>query len=341
MKFEIVPRKQLGPKGWNMAVDAATLGWWWHREEWLDYSLAYCPGSTDHSFVVAVDGHIAMLVPLVVLGRSVQMGGQPFAPAPLVLVDMQRTPPEAVMQLCMASAHEARRWADDFERVMLRPMPPAAAPRIPPPPAGFARSDFGTWVVDLQNDDAGRRKTDEELIAGLRKSYRQATRKAFDDANLHVAAVADPDAIEVAHQLHAVSAGRETRAPETWRAMGDWMRDGQAVLVLAHARLDGDMWPAVGYAYAIRYKDTAYYASGATARDDVGHAMQVEMMRTLACDGATRFYELGHDAGPDADEKARGIALFKSGFGGERWVVPAIDYAPTTGAPRGGLRRTM
>jgi hypothetical protein len=40
----------------------------------------------------------------------------------------------------------------------------------------------------------------------------------------------------------------------------------------------------------------------------------VEADEALDRDGATRFYELGHDAEPGDDAKLRNVAFFKSGL---------------------------
>lgn len=322
MKFEIVPRKQLGPKGWNMAADAAPAAWWWNREEWVDYSLAYCPGAIDRSFAVAMDGNIVCIASLVVKERRVQNGGQPYAAAPAFLFAGPMT--DAVLRTAQATHAEANKWADDNDRVMMRPI--NNMNHVPPAPPGYRMAHLKTWVTDLRGGEAS-------LLPRYRKSYRQAAKKNTYDIVVHGGAA---EAIVVAHALHVTAAGRETRDGSTWKLMGDWLANGHAVLAVAYK----DTEP-VGYAYVIRYKTWAYYASGATLVDDVGHALQHEAMRALAADGATQFYELGYDAGPNADEKERGIALFKSGFGGRLWNVPALDIAPAIAGPRGGLHRVL
>lgn len=329
MQIEIVRRHELGPRGWNLAVDAAPLGWWWHREEWIDYSRAYAPGSEDRSFVVAIDGNIALVAPLVVLNRQVQTGGQPFGAAPLFLF-ADGAPLDVVAAVAKCASDEAHRHADDAGRLALRPTPVLTGVAAPPP--GMHRADRLTHVVPL-GDDA-------EMLRRFRKSYRQAARKGGSSVLVHgVNARAE---MSSAQALHLKAAGRATRSDETWQLMGRWLDDGHALLAVSY----GPCSEPEGYAYAIRYKQWSYYASGAVpgGGDTVGPALQFQMMRALARDGERRFYELGLAASSGADEKERNISFFKSGFGGGLWHVPAIDYdykRRAVAPPVGGVRRTM
>lgn len=327
MKIEIVRRHELGPRGWNLAVDAVPMGWWWHREEWVEYSREYAPGSEDRSFVVALDGDIALLAPLVVKDRRIQTGGQSHGAAPLFLFE-DGADRDVVMAVAKAASDEANRLADDAGRIALRPM--TALRGVAPPPPGMVRVDRLTLVAELADDDT--------MLAKFRKSYRQGVRRASKHYTVNVFDSAD--AVEAAKALHLAEAGRATRSDATWRMMAEWCETGHGMVALAH-NYGG---APVGFAYAISYKKWAYYASGAvTVRDDmVGPALQFALMRGLRDDGI-QFYELGPVAEASGDDaKARGIAFFKSGFGARPWPVATLNYAaPVAAAPRGGVRRSM
>lgn len=314
MRIEVYSRAQAGDQTWNAAVDMAVGAWWWHRAEWIDYALAYAPGSVDRSFVVAMDNTVVCAVPLVVLGRRTQNGGQPYAAAPVFLFEQN-----APVEVAERAHREATRWTDDANLVMLRPMVPAQLARVPGAPPGLRRRDFRTHVVQLGG------ASEDALLASLRKSYRQAVRKAEEHYDVSVSA--SREAVALARALHVQAAGRETRSERTWELQAEWCEAGHGLVALAR---DSQHVP-VGFAYAIRYRGWAYYASGAVSCDGVGHALQWALMRALNADGETAFYELGYDAGPEASEKERGIALFKSGFGGSLWTVPAIGPVNNNG----------
>lgn len=174
----------------------------------------------------------------------------------------------------------------------------------------------GTFVVDL--------RVQPELWTNLRHSYRSLIYGAQKSHEIVVLNTASPSAavdsaVSSAMHVHATAAGRITRSPRTWQMQSRWLQDGRALLALACR----DGCPR-GFAYAIRWKGWSYYASGAALDRNVQHALIWNLILELANDGETAHFEIGHDAAPDADEKARGIAFFKSGFGGDRWTFQRV-----------------
>lgn len=295
-----VQRSSLAPGQWDAFVDGHPEGWFFHTSHWIDYAVAYDATAEDHSVAVFHDGRMVGVVPMTVSDTGVTYGGQPLA-APLfrphfnVHIDHIDHP-----------ALVAQRPGLD--------LPECFAVEV------LEETTWETAVVNLQYDEA-------DLWKNLRKSYHALINKAQRTAQIMtigqtqlVGGCEHP--IEEARRLHIASAGRETRPVATWEMMARWMEEGFGVLALA--AVGGEMR---AYAYAIRYKDWAYYMSGASLEPNLQHALIWQLMRTLRQDGERRYFEVGWLERAGDSEKEKNIAFFKEGFGGTRWTVHAIRRA--------------
>lgn len=293
---KVAERAALDRGYWNLCVDADPNGWWFHRAEWLDYALAYTPGSIDHSHAL--------------LEKISEERSRATAIVPLVFGPDNKTP------VYGGQVHPAPLTNDDdFTVVHDAPVvlrPGQDAPSYLPDDVEF--NEHHTNVVDLLDGD------EAAHWARVRKSYHSLIRRAEReyDMTVHSQANVSWALTEQARLLHMAAAGRETRPMKTWVYMDEWMKTGHGVLALARSKATGQLR---GFAYAIRYKEWSYWASGATLDKNLQHGLQWTMMNALRCDERTRYYEVGHDADEQDGEKAQGIAFFKSGFGGTRWPV--------------------
>jgi hypothetical protein len=324
----VLPRGEVPPEQWDAFVMADPSGWFFHTSRWIDYAQAYSPEAVDLSFA-AVDyhGEVRGVQPLLWdnASREYVCGGQ------LTPVGLCRGE-EAALRMALINTQIAVDVTGRPRTFTFRPSSAAyQAPPALPPTLRFLQWD--THVVDL-------RVPEDVLWRRLRRSYKSLINRwtrgggithSWDRLNsdrgvyVYGASAGDPDGgigakgrMREAQALHLQSAGRATRGQQTWDLMGQWAREGDALLAVAY-----DGLVAVGYAYAIRWRDWAYYASGASIVDDVQHALLWETMRALRADGHTRWFEVGWGPRPGDDEKARGVAFFKSGFGGEPWHVAA------------------
>lgn len=295
---DYVPRADIGDSRWNTWVDRHEHGWWFHRTEWLEYALAYTPEARDFSCAVVereteTEGRAHGLVPLVVTpdDEVVAFGGPPLA-APLSFTE------GFVMAIKDGAAlRPGQELADD----------------VPLPDATLHQETRYTHVVDLLDGD------EAAHWARVRKSYHSLTRKAQREYDITVHSHTENwGLIESARLLHIKASGRETRPMRTWVCMSDWMKAGHGVLALARRREGGVL---SGFAYVIRYKDWSYWMSGATLDPNVQHGLQWALMNALRCDERTRYYEIGPDADEYDGQKEKGVAFFKSGWGGTRWPV--------------------
>ena len=199
-------------------------------------------------------------------------------------------------------------WASDEWRAYeaLHDGPPGTRSAL------LAAADWDTHVVDLRPSEA-------ELWRGVRRSYHSLIARHRAGVRVYGAGQQDyPNRypVDAAAAIHLEAAGRVTRPIGTWDLMAGWLASGDALCALAWV---GDDVLPVGYAYAVRHAGWSYYLSGAAVRRDISHALVWGLMRALRCDGRTRWFEVGWAERPGDGDKDRGIAMFKSGFGGERW----------------------
>lgn len=328
--MRIVPREALAPGVWDAFVYEHPEGWFFHRETWVDYCLHYRPGAKDLSIALVDGDRVLAVAPLVKEGAHVTMGGHPGS-APLYdwREDWQR--------IALGDAVRMTAFNGGCQSVAFRSFPGVAdyegRPLLRLGPGGWRTHDWPTHVVRLGQ------RPEEHLWMGLRKSYRQLTRRTERERIVPVV-TCDDWPVPICQRLHRAAAGRVTRSPTTWDLMARWLRGGDAMVALVSALRDPQMplvsppsW--VGYAYVLRWKGWAYYASGATIEPDVAHALQWAVIRELRARGETDGYEIGWGVRPGDSEKERGIALFKSGFGGEEVMVRAAEQEVTDAIAKG------
>ncbi len=171
-----------------------------------------------------------------------------------------------------------------------------------------AGATWDTYVLDLTQDEA-------TLWRGVRKSYHSLINKKLPHVSVFGAGqtvFSSVWCIQKAHDVHVEAAGRETRSPETWDVMKQWLASGDALIAMAPGANGG----VVGYAYAVRGCGWSYYFSGASTVQNVNHALVWALVKALRCDGRTKVFEVGWAARHEDTDKDRQIAFFKAGFGG-------------------------
>lgn len=272
---------------WNAYVDSHPNGWWFHRSEWLEYSLAMSPQAVDLSAMLVEDERIKAIQPMLRDhdGRLV-CGGQ-YTPAMLAETDED------------AAALRAH-YLTKFDKW------PAAVQHRPDPLAqtyfrGLKQQLRYTHVLDLS-------PSLDTLHAAMWNSNKNLINRALRRYELTVTTAqwANMGAVKALHERKMAA-----HSLKVWMKMARWVKDGRMLLA---ALCDGTN--LLGYALAIVYKDWAYYASGQTLVDDTQCALQWALIRRLKWMGI-KYYELGKVE--DDDARARSVAAFKSGFGSTRW----------------------
>lgn len=313
MSLTVEHRRDLREGVWDAFVDQNPGGWFWHTSHWIDYCLAYHPGAVDDSFAVVYGDRVVGLCPMVREGDRYAMGGNPGAD-PLISAPMAIY---ALVSRCMQEHVEVLARSRGVASVAFRAIPRPVKRYLER--EGWEDISWDTLVLDLRPEEVA-------LWTGVRKSYKSLIRKTERTRDIRV--LNQPWAVSsVAKVLHYAAAGRATRPDRTWELMAEWCTQGFGVVALASGVADPDPesvgrgWD--GYAYAIRYKGHAYYASGATTAPDIAHALQWALIKTLRCDGRLT-YELGWMVRPGDSPKDAAISFFKAGFAGAVWPIAAV-----------------
>ncbi|WP_151083902.1 lipid II:glycine glycyltransferase FemX [Nocardioides cynanchi] len=187
-----------------------------------------------------------------------------------------------------------------------------------------------TFVIPLV-DDAGARRTDDDVLAGMNQLWRRNIRKA-DKAGVVVTQGRAED-LKAFHDLYAHTAERDHFTPrplsyfETmYDALGAEDPD-RITLWLAHHESD-----LVAATIAVRVGTHAWYSYGAssTAKREVrgSNAVQWAMIRDAMAQGAEVYDLRGITDTLDPDDPHVGLIQFKVGTGGEavesvgEWDLP-------------------
>lgn len=297
-------RAEVSPVDWDEFVSRHNHGWFFHSTRWLDYAMAYTPKAQDLSFAgLDAAGQVQSVVPMVWHPDHGFVHGGQYTPRPI------GTDLSAAIQTGVCAARAAERAGLALPLTMWRPIlgDIVGMPNV--------AESWNTFVLDL-------RPQSDVLWSKIRKSYRSLIHRAEEMYELRVCGanrLGPPFDIMIARDLHREAAGRQTRSDLTWDFMGQWLQEGLALCATA--------WTSTGlrgYAYALRWKGWAYYASGSTLDDDLQAALVWQLATTLKADGRTQHFEIGWGTRTGDDQKDRGIAFFKSGFGGQIWTVGTV-----------------
>jgi len=306
VSFKIIPYNEIDKGKWNQFVDTHPQAWWWHRTEWIDY----VDSRDDHlnlSFALQDNWEYTRIDPLFLNDKKLQVEGEP-GPMPLVMYALTDfnviIAQDKLVTEYFSGMKEEHQWTDVRYRMAI-PVPEY----MPSPWPGEVRNaSWKTRVIMIPPD-----------WSGVRKSYRPLITKVKRDKKIQVIGSGDEafDGLEAFHSLHRKANKGETRPVGTWGANYDWLQSGNALLVLV-----GE--PAVAGAYFIKYKNMAYYASGASIEPNCQHGAIWIGLEALAKEGMEQV-EIGWMARPWDNEKYKNIAFFKSGFGGvEQWISSYI-----------------
>ncbi|MCJ7482675.1 MAG: hypothetical protein MUO31_06890 [Thermodesulfovibrionales bacterium] len=150
---------------------------------------------------------------------------------------------------------------------------------------GHKARPYFTQIIDLT-------KTEEELHADLRKSYKSLVNKGFGGIDT---------ALGVLRKLH-----KDTRSNETWHIQSK-------IIGMQQAFISDDEGKSACLIYHNRY--TAYYFSGVSEDGVNSHPclwMAILQAKALGC----KTFEMGEQVF-DGDPKLVNISKFKRGFGGK------------------------
>lgn len=173
-----------------------------------------------------------------------------------------------------------------------------------------------TWVLDIA-------KSDEELLAGMRKTTRHAIRRA-EDAALDVEVVRPERMLDIFWPLYEQTARRHEFVVYSRATLEVQLREfgerGRVLGVMAKHK-----GRAVAAAICFHYGNTVFYYHGASERlpasVPAAQLVQWRAIQEARKRGATRYNFWGIARDDEPRHPFAGITTFKRGFGGH-----AIDY---------------
>ena len=313
---------RLTSRSMNERIDAMVkshqCGWFWHRPIWRDYEMARNPRLIDHSWAVTVDS-VPVACQLLTYNPDLQLLGLGDLPAPVGLY-----PAVEVPGVTLLMAHVFESTIKHFEgRLGFRMMPlhPHFYPGINDDldvrtnfyegwsQEGWEDKTIETRIIDLNGDD---------LWSSIRKSYRHIISNSHDD--ILVSEEHTDSTRGICQDLHRRASGRQTRPSESWIHQEVFVSQDDASWFVARDRRTSE---PVGFAYVLRWKGWAYYASAATVRPNVAHPLQWAIIQRLKEQGVLH-YEMGYQ-GQDMTSKGQGIEFFRRGFGGYDIAQPTYS----------------
>jgi len=181
-------------------------------------------------------------------------------------------------------------WVTDWP-TRGQPQPEGRAP-------GFARR-----VIDLSLPEA-------DLWRGIRRSYHSPIHRAEEQYQVGLLYWLD------LCDLYLEQPELPQIMPAQWECIGRIYNTGR-FLVYGATDASGKVVGAIGIYHSTGW---AYYGHGRSLVPNVNALLHWHAMRALPAYGV-RHYEIGWEARPEDDAKARAIAFHKQGLGGERWWV--------------------
>jgi len=324
---DFVPFNKIDSKQWDDFCLKSDSAWFRHSGSSLAFCLGLNKANENLSFGVMESGNLLAVVPLIkqpVSGGDFfefAMGGDPI-PFPALFNDLPDSKSKKLVKSIFEKIDEiAKENSVVYAKFFFDPLVEnfrSDSPRFNPfLKLGFNDVSLTTNIIDLSLPE-------EELFKNIRDGYQYDIRSAaklnltvefFDKNNI------SDDIFGIYKDIYFSAAGKEVGTAERWNATHDLIRQGNAVLAL-EKNADGKFIAGI---IVFTYKNQAYYAFGATAKDykdesGISHLLQWEIIKYLKAHNFGH-YELGCNFYPILSDEVRtpkevSISFFKSGFGG-------------------------
>ncbi|MDO8680079.1 MAG: peptidoglycan bridge formation glycyltransferase FemA/FemB family protein [Acidobacteriota bacterium] len=315
---QFVSAAQLDAAEWDAVVEASPEGWVFALSGWQRLILAVPRWAlTDVSFAVVRDARLIAVVPLQYQASARRLASSGWGLAgPVPAAGLTAFERAEVLSAIMAHVEQmaGSLGADVIEmgRSPVTTFGMAGTGENPFLPFGF--EDFSTQTKVLRLSGA-----EDELWRGLSKNARQMVKKA-GALGYTVRQGAWPDLVDDYYRIHSETYERTGVVPhprEYFAGIASEMgRHGHAVLWVGYApegtpvAFHNDARLGPGTLYHTSCSESAHLDSG------INYLLMWEAIRGAKQSGGL-WYEVG-EVFPDAsDDKARGLTVFKSKFGGE------------------------
>ncbi len=318
----LLPRVEVGPRGWDDAVAVSNDAWLWHLSDLIDATSAW-PGTRDISFAVAADdGSPLAIMPLQVIGagrglsgrRLFSLGGCAFHPR---LEDDQR---RLILDRVVEELDRLLQAEQAGEvEVRVSPLTPRLGDlspgAIPPGLIGFESRDGKSWVVDLALP-----------LDTIRSSYSTLTRRELrkaEGAGVSVREATGSADLDRYYELHLQTYDRTGVKPHPHlyfqKIFENFVPRGRARVLFAEHK--GRVVAAQNTGI---FKDGAWYWTGASVAEKSDGDNRLLFHRQIAAAQASGAlcYDVGEAFPGTADPKEAGLSRFKGSFGGVLAAYP-------------------
>ena len=293
---------------WDRFVTEHKHGTFFHESAWLAYQRAYRAENIDASFAMLdTRGVVVAVAPLIV---SKGDGGSPEfsfsgSPTPRVLFHAR----DGICQppgLLGAIEDWRRRVAATY---------------------GVGRGVFGSWAMD--DDGPAESPVTQRVInlldseAMLWRDVRKSYKALIHRGEREVKILTSFDNVYAFRQYEALHRDiySHPRPDATYQMQRAWVTAQRAYVIVAEDVYGHTVGAALWYVW----KDSAYYASGAYAEDDIAHAVVWRSLLALKARGVTSVVMAWR--GLERTEKERNVTYFKIGFGGADVPVAVAEVA--------------
>ncbi len=181
-----------------------------------------------------------------------------------------------------------------------------------------------SWVLGLN-------KTEEDLLAEMRKSTRYLIKKGLKNPDLKVVKSQDIQDMEIFNEIYLATAQKHNFTPFSFdylkKEFQVFSPDNQVLIFLAYYKQE-----PIASAVIIFWQNMAYYHQGASldkySKLPVSHLLQWEAIREAKKRGCLFYSFWGIAPGEKPNHPWKGITLFKQGFSGKKLeYVKTKDYA--------------
>lgn len=166
-------------------------------------------------------------------------------------------------------------------------------------------------------------KTEEELLANMRKSTRYEIKKAIS-LGIKVTTTDNPSALKKFYDLQVETSKRQAFVPFTYKFLEEQFRVFSSIskVLLYTATFENKL---LAQAFIIFYGEEAAYHYGASTTDGKkypgAHFIQWEAIKEAKKRGMKRYNFWGVAPKDQTDHRFYGVSVFKRGFGGQD-----VDY---------------
>jgi len=317
--------KDLSSK-WDEFCIESDDAWFWHTSKWINYNIDYGQkfNSQSKSFAIIENNKIIAIAPLLLENREgyneFSLGYDAYGPAPALSNNLDQKNREKTLKFIFNQIDDLAK-KNNIKRIRLR-FPALSKSFIENNSQkyntlvkfNYFDNSINTQIIDLS-------KPIEELKKEMRHGHIYDINKASKILKITILDknTATKKIFDQYVNLHHKASGRKTRSSSTFNDMFNWIKEDDAILILAKKNNT-----LVSASYFSLFKNNAFYFSSCSDPDfkniPASHLIQWHAIKWMK-NKKYKFYEIGWQNYPTdisylSTIKEVSISKFKRGFGG-------------------------